>query len=302
MKWVALGLMTALMMFWLQACTNASQRSDTEEPPVLANSSQGKPMEPPEEMPEEKPVPEEEEAKEEPQEKEDNIPVERVKVVNTYPHDAQAFTQGLQWHNGFLYEGTGLEGHSTIRKVELKTGKVLKSKRLAEQYFGEGITIWKDKIYQLTWRSGVCFVYNLETFDKIREHKYATEGWGLTHDGKLLIMSDGSSTLYFRDPETFQEMKRLEVKAQGTPVSQLNELEYIKGEIYANIWQTDMIARIDAKTGKVVGWIDCSGLLSEQERWNAEVLNGIAYDEKNDRLFITGKLWPKLFEIKRVKS
>ncbi len=226
------------------------------------------------------------------------IPFYTYRIVNSYPHDPKAFTQGLVYHNGFLYEGTGLEGQSSLRKVELRTGRVLQIRKLAPELFGEGITLWQDKIYQLTWRNGICFVYERDSFRSITEFRYPGEGWGLTHDGKHLIMSDGSDTLTFRDPDTFAVVKRLRVKAEGVPVRNLNELEYVEGEIYANVWQTDMIARISPTTGEVVGWIDLSGLLSEREAQNAEVLNGIAYDPKEKRLFVTGKLWPKLFEIK----
>ncbi|MEN3002485.1 MAG: glutaminyl-peptide cyclotransferase [Armatimonadota bacterium] len=228
------------------------------------------------------------------------IPIYTYRIVKTYPHDPKAFTQGLVYADGFLYEGTGLEGQSSLRKVELRTGRVLQIKKLAPELFGEGITLWQDKIYQLTWRNGICFVYERDSFRSITEFRYTGEGWGLTHDGKHLIMSDGSDTLTFRDPDTFAIVKRLQVKADGVPVRNLNELEYVEGEIYANVWQTDMIARISPATGEVVGWIDLSGLLSEREARNADVLNGIAYDPKGKRLFVTGKLWPKLFEIELV--
>ncbi len=228
------------------------------------------------------------------------IPIYTYRVVRAYPHDPQAFTQGLLFHNGYLYEGTGLEGQSSLRKVELRTGRVLQIKRLAPELFGEGIALVDDKIYQLTWRNGICFVYERDSFRVLNQFSYTGEGWGLTWDGKHLIMSDGSDTLTFRDPQTFAVVKRLQVRADGVPVRNLNELEYIEGEIYANIWQTDMIARISPKTGEVVGWIDLTGLLSEREAQNAEVLNGIAYDPKEKRLFVTGKLWPKLFEIELV--
>lgn len=232
-------------------------------------------------------------------EQEKEVPMYTYRLIKSYPHDKQAFTQGLEFHDGVLYEGTGLEGKSSIRKVELNTGRVIKIKKLPEAYFGEGITLWKDQIYQLTWRSGVCFVYDKETLEKKREFRYQTEGWGLTNDGKHLIMSDGTSTLYFRDPDTFTIVKKVEVKEKNVPVTGLNELEYIKGEIYANVWQTDLIARISPETGKIVGWIDLTGLLNEAEQtMDTDVLNGIAYDTEKDRLFVTGKNWPKLFEIK----
>lgn len=236
-----------------------------------------------------------------PGEQEKEIPLYTYRLIKSYPHDKQAFTQGLEFHSGVFYEGTGLEGKSSIRKVELNTGRTLKIKKLPEAYFGEGITLWKDQIYQLTWRSGICFVYDKETFEKKREFRYQTEGWGLTNDGKYLIMSDGTSTLYFRDPDTFTIVKKVEVKEKNVPVTGLNELEYIKGEIYANVWQTDLIARILPETGQIVGWIDLTGLLNEAEQtMDTDVLNGIAYDAEKDRLFVTGKNWPKLFEIKLI--
>ena len=228
----------------------------------------------------------------------DFIPVYGYKIVNVYPHDRKAFTQGLIFDDGFLYEGTGLYGESTLRKVELETGKVLKIHQLPPQFFGEGITLWKGKLIQITWREKTGFVYDKESFQLLREFNYSTEGWGITHDEKRLIMSDGTATLYFLNPDNFEVIGRIEVKDKDMPIANLNELEYIRGEIYANIWQTDRIARISPKTGQVVGWINLKGLLSEEDRLQSvDVLNGIAYDAKRDRLFVTGKLWPKLFEI-----
>jgi glutamine cyclotransferase len=222
-------------------------------------------------------------------------------VINTYPHDPNAFTQGLVYEDGVLYEGTGLKGRSSLRKVELETGEVLQRLDLAAQYFGEGITIWEDKIIQLTWQSHIGFVYDKESFELLREFSYPTEGWGITHDGTRLIMSDGTATLHFLDPETFVETGSVQVFDSNGPVVRLNELEYINGEVYANIWQTDRIARIDPDTGKVTGWIDLTGLLSVEDlRQSVDVLNGIAYDAEHDRLFVTGKLWHKLFEIELV--
>ncbi len=229
-----------------------------------------------------------------------SIPVYRYRVVNTYPHDPQAFTQGLEYYNGYLYESTGLEGQSTLRKVELRTGRVLQRHRLLPEIFAEGITIFGNRIYQLTWRNGICFVYDRDTFRVESEFRYSGEGWGLTNDGTYLIMSDGSDTLVFRDPATFGVVRRLKVHANGVPVRDLNELEYIEGEIWANVWQTDLIARISPQTGEVVAWVDLSGLLPEADRRNADVLNGIAYDKQNKRIFVTGKLWNKLFEIELV--
>ncbi len=228
------------------------------------------------------------------------IPIYRYRVVNVYSHDPQAFTQGLEYYNGYLYESTGLEGQSTLRKVELRTGRVLQRHRLLPEIFAEGITIFGNRLYQLTWRNGICFVYDRDTFRADIEFRYSGEGWGLTNDGTHLIMSDGSDTLVFRDPTTFAEVRRVKVRANGQPVRDLNELEYIEGEIWANIWQTDLIARISPKTGEVIAWIDLSDLLTEEERKNADVLNGIAYDKQNKRIFVTGKLWPKLFEIELV--
>ncbi|MFB3789627.1 MAG: glutaminyl-peptide cyclotransferase [bacterium] len=223
------------------------------------------------------------------------------KIIQHYPHDPNAFTQGLHYQDGFLYEGTGLYGYSTLRKVVLETGEVVKKVQLPDPYFGEGITLFNDQIYQLTWLSKIGFVYDAHTFAPVREFHYGTEGWGLTHDGKRLIMSDGSSTLYFRDPETFEETGRVTVRDATSPIARLNELEYVRGEIFANIWETDFIIRISPESGQVTGWIDLTGLLSAEDLEEpVDVLNGIAYDEVHDRLFVTGKLWPALFEIQLV--
>lgn len=224
-------------------------------------------------------------------------PIYSYHVVRSYPHDPQAFTQGLIYRNGFLYEGTGLNGRSGIRKVKLETGEVLDVRPLAEQYFGEGITEFKGSIYQLTWRAGIGFVYNASTFEPTRTFTYSGEGWGLTHDGTHLIMSDGTAQLRFWDPATLTEARRITVRDATGPVAELNELEFVKGEILANVWQTERIARISPADGRVTGWIDLSGLLTPAERAGTDVLNGIAYDQKGDRLFVTGKLWPRLFEI-----
>lgn len=224
-------------------------------------------------------------------------------VVNTYPHDRGAFTQGLVWDDGFLYEGTGLNGSSSVRKVELETGKVLKRHLLADQYFGEGLTVFQDRLIQLTWRSRTGFVYDKESFDLLRQFAYQTEGWGITHDGKQLIMSTGTANLYFLDPATCSRMGQLYVHDEKGPVGMLNELEYVEGEIYANIWNTDLIARINPETGRIAGWINLEGLLSPDDREQpVDVLNGIAYDDEHDRLFVTGKRWPKLFEIRLVPT
>src|ERR1700704_6250701 len=226
------------------------------------------------------------------------LPVSGYRVVRAYPHDPKAFTQGLQYVDGFLYEGTGLNGSSSIRKVKLETGEVVQRRDLARDYFGEGITVWKTDLIQLTWRSHVAFVYDKKTFTPGRTFKYQGEGWGLTHDGTNLIMSDGSDELRVLDPSTFAERRRIKVTAVGTPLRNLNELEYMKGEILANVWTTDSVARVSPDTGRVTGYINLAGLLTVAERASVDVMNGIAYDEKNDRLFVTGKLWPKVFEIK----
>lgn len=226
------------------------------------------------------------------------IPVFGYQVVNTYPHDRAAYTEGLLFDNSVLYEGTGLNGQSSLRRVDLASGKVLQSQALSPEYFGEGVTVWHDQIIQLTWKSHVGFVYDKASFRLLKQFTYPTEGWGLTQDGKRLIMSDGTATLHFLDPATFTETGRIAVHANGVPVFNLNELEYIGGEIFANVWQTDRIARIDPETGQVVGWIDLTGLLGPADRQQpVDVLNGIAYDAEHDRLFVTGKLWPKVFEI-----
>ena len=231
-----------------------------------------------------------------------SAPVVGFRIVNTYPHDPRAFTQGLVFVDGILYEGTGLRGRSSLRKVDLKTGNILLARQLPARFFGEGITSYGNKLIQLTWRARVGFVYDRQTFQLLQRFNYPTEGWGITHDGNSLIMSDGTSTLYLLDPRTFREVGRLHVHDMDGPVSRLNELEYVRGEIYANIWRTDRIAKISPQTGAVVGWIELEGLLSpEDQNGQVDVLNGIAYDAKNDRLFVTGKLWPKLFEIDLVE-
>jgi glutamine cyclotransferase len=224
-------------------------------------------------------------------------------IVNTFDHDPNAFTQGLVFEDGVLYEGTGLNGRSELRRVELETGKVLQSHKLPDRFFGEGITIFEDRIIQLTYKSKVGFVYDKTTFEQLEEFEYPTEGWGLTHDGKHLIMSDGTPMLYFLDPRTFERVRKIMVLDQDKAVWWVNELEYIDGEIYANVWPGDRIARIDPETGRIIGWIDCKGLLPTEDR-NAEtdVFNGIAHDPATGRLFVTGKCWPKLFEIKLVPA
>lgn len=228
-------------------------------------------------------------------------PLFTYKVIHVYPHDRTAFTQGLEYHDGFLYEGTGLKGHSTLRKVKLETGQVVQRIDLAPQYFGEGITEIDGRIVQLTWQSHTGFVYERANFRLLHNFTYPGEGWGLTNDGKTIYMSDGTSQIRFWDPRTLQERKRITVRDNGRPVDNLNELEWVRGEIYANIWTTNRIARISPQDGHVIGWIDMEGLLKPEDLTEpVDVLNGIAYDAAHDRLFVTGKLWPKLFEIKVV--
>jgi len=232
------------------------------------------------------------------------IPLFGYEVVNAYPHDPSAFTQGLVYEDGVIYEGTGLNGQSTLRRVDPETGRVLQQTSLASTFFGEGIAIWKDRLIQLTWRSDLGFVYGKENLTRIENFSYQTEGWGLTSDGKRLIMSDGTETLYFLDPSTFTKEGEIRVTAKGEPVKGLNELEYIKGKIYANMWPSNWIAIISPDTGLVFGAINLKGLLQESDTQGhkVDVLNGIAYDAKTDRLFVTGKWWPKLFEIKLVNT
>lgn len=232
------------------------------------------------------------------------MPVWGFRIANTYPHDPQAFTQGLVYHNGFLYEGTGLYGQSSLRKVELKTGRVLQSWALPQKYFGEGITLFQNRFYQLTWQNQEGFIYDLN-FNPVGRFTYQTEGWGLTHDGQRLIMSDGSAQLFFLNPRTLRPERTLTVRAGGQPVSRLNELEYIQGRIWANVWQTSRIAIINPQSGNVEAWLDLGGLslLAQARNPNPDaVLNGIAYDSQNRRIFVTGKLWPFLFEIEVVRN
>ena len=220
-------------------------------------------------------------------------------VVNSWPHDPGAYTQGLVYYDGRLFESTGLNGRSSLREVELATGSVLRRVDLPEVYFAEGMTIFGDRIYQLTWQSRKGFVYDLRSFQLLSEFAYEGEGWGLTHDGRHLIMSDGTSRIRFLDPGSLAVLRTVDVLDNGQPVTRLNELEYVRGEIYANVWQTDRIARIDPQTGAVLGWIDLTGLLRPEDQTpTAEVLNGIAYDAAHDRLFVTGKFWPRLYQIR----
>lgn len=228
------------------------------------------------------------------------IPTFSYTITNIYPHDRTAFTQGLVYDDGVLFEGTGLYGQSTLRRVDLKTGQVLQQTNLSSEFFGEGIALWKDQIIQLTWRSDLGFVYGKENLTRIGNFSYQTEGWGITTDGKRLIMSDGTDTLYFLDPVTFSRVGEVRVTAKGMPMKGLNELEYIKGEIYANMWPSNWIIIISPDTGVVTGSINLKGILKESgiQGHKVDVLNGIAYDASADRLFVTGKWWPKLFEIK----
>jgi glutaminyl-peptide cyclotransferase len=228
------------------------------------------------------------------------MPVIGYQIVNVYPHSSFAFTQGLAYDEGLLYEGTGLYGRSTLRRVDLETGRVLQQTNLNSTLFGEGIALWKDRIIQLTWQSGLGLVYGKENLTEIGNFSYKTEGWGITSDNKRLIMSDGTDILHILDPESFVETGQIKVTDSGTPLKGLNELEYVKGQIYANVWPTSWIAIISPESGEVKGKINLQGILQENDIPVSEidVLNGIAYDSRNDRLFVTGKLWPKLFEIK----
>jgi glutamine cyclotransferase len=220
-------------------------------------------------------------------------------VVNVFPHDQNAFTQGLVIEEGVLYEGTGLYGNSTLRRVDLETGNVLQMYALPDEFFGEGITVFGDRIIQLTWQHQKGFVYDKNSFDLLQEFSYPTEGWGITNDGSQLIMSDGTANLYFLDPVTFEKTGQVEVHDNET-VTNLNELEYINGEVYANIWFTNKIAIINPHTGQVRGWIDLTGIYNQENGDPNSVLNGIAYDAEGDRLFVTGKMWSQLFEIELI--
>jgi len=220
-------------------------------------------------------------------------------VVQVFPHDTSAYTQGLAYRDGFLYEGTGRNGQSSLRKVTLETGQVIQRVALEPEFFGEGITIVQNKVLQLTWTSKVGFVYDLNDFHLLRKFSYSGEGWGLATDGRELFLSDGTSEIRVLDAETFHEKRRLKIHDGSTPIEQLNELEFVEGQIFANVWHSNRIARISPHTGDIVGWIDLSGLLSSVYRLEPEaVLNGIAYDPSRKRLFVTGKLWPSVFEIR----
>lgn len=227
------------------------------------------------------------------------VPTASYDIVASYPHDPAAFTQGLDWHEGTLYESTGINGQSSLREVDLASGEVRRRIAIPSEHFGEGMTIVGDRVVLLTWRSHVGFVYGLADFGLQREFPYEGEGWGLTHDGQALIMSDGTHRIRFLDPETFATTRCIGVYDSARPLVNLNELEYVRGEIWANVWQTDRIARIDPASGALLGWLDLTGLLPAEERTPlADVLNGIAYDPEADRLFVTGKRWPKLYEIR----
>lgn len=229
------------------------------------------------------------------------IPTYGYQVVRSYPHDVNAFTQGLFYKDGFMYESTGLLGRSSVRKVRLETGEVLLRADLPPELFGEGITYWEQRLITLTWYSQVGYVLDLPSFALVRNFSYKGEGWGLTRNDRHIIMSDGTPELRFLDPQTLAEVRRVRVTADGKPVSQLNELEWVEGQVFANVWQTDLIARIDPQSGEVVGWINLAGILPAYDHTReTNVLNGIAYDAPSKRLFVTGKLWPKLFEIRLV--
>jgi glutaminyl-peptide cyclotransferase len=238
-----------------------------------------------------------------PQGKGASVPEWGFEVIHVYPHDSTAFTQGLEYHDSSLYEGTGLHGRSALRKEDLETGKVVKELALPFQYFGEGVTVLDERIVQLTWQSHLGFVYDQPTFRLLRNFSYPGEGWGLANDGRQIYMSDGTAQIRCLDPSSLQELRRFTVHEGERPVEMLNELEWVRGELYANVWQANRIVRIDPREGAVLGWIDLAGLLSpEEEAEGADVLNGIAYDSTGGRLFVTGKLWPKLFEIKLVRK
>jgi glutamine cyclotransferase len=233
----------------------------------------------------------------------EKVPAYGYEIKNVYPHDHTAFTQGLIFKDGILWESTGQYGQSSLRKVDLKTGKVLKTISVPREFFAEGMTVFHNKVYQLTWQNKKGFIYKPADFTKTGEFFYWGEGWGLTHDADSLILSDGTNELRFLDPETFELKRKISVLENGRPLNELNELEYVKGEIYANVWQTDRIVRIDPRDGKLTGTIDLTGLLPAADRAaETDVLNGIAYDEATDRLFVTGKNWSKLFEIRLVKK
>lgn len=231
------------------------------------------------------------------------IPIFTYRVVSSFPHDPTAFTQGLVFDNGFLYEGTGLRGASTLREVELESGDIVRIHGLDDRYFGEGITICKNRIIQLTWTANLGFIYERDTFELVQEFRYPIEGWGITHDNACMIMSDGSARLHFIDLETFRKVRDVEVHDHQGPLYGLNELEYVRGQLFANVWPTEFLARIDPTSGKVVAWVDLRGILTPDDRGDhrVDVLNGTAYDAYGHRLFVTGKWWPRLYEIELVE-
>ena len=230
-----------------------------------------------------------------------SAPVRSYKVVATYPHDPKAFTEGLEYKDGFLFESTGNNGESSIRKVDLATGAILKPMPLSTLYFGEGITFYGGRLFQLTYQSGIGFIYDSKSWSSLGNFHYPGEGWALTHDDKRLIMSDGTSALRFLEPSTLRELGRIEVRDGARPIPKVNELEYIEGEVWANVWLTDRLVRIDPRTGQVNSWVDLTGLLKAAERTpDIDVLNGIAYDAAKRLIFVTGKRWPKLYEIRVV--
>jgi glutaminyl-peptide cyclotransferase len=227
-------------------------------------------------------------------------PLQPVEQVRAYPHDTLAFTQGLEFHGGRLYESTGRYGESGVREVELETGGVMRRVDLAHHHFGEGLTILDGRVYQLTWQDGIGYIYDLETFAPAGTFEYRGEGWGLANDGRHLIMSDGSNQLRYLDPRTFAVVRVVEVRDGTLPVHRLNELEWVHGEIWANVWHSEHVARIDPRSGRVIAWLDLSGLIPAHQRPEdpEAVLNGIAWDREQDRLFVTGKLWPYVYEIR----
>jgi glutaminyl-peptide cyclotransferase len=229
------------------------------------------------------------------------VAISNIKVINEFPHDQESFTEGLTYHEGYLYESTGLKGKSLLRKIEIKSGRIIQETKLADDLFGEGMTIISDNIYQLTWHNNKGFIYNLKNFEKTGEFHYEGEGWGLTTDDKNLLMSNGSAVITYLNPITFEVIRKITVHDEYRLIKNLNELEFIRGEIWANIFMEDVIVRISPSTGRVLGWIDLRSLVSllpPLER--RDVLNGIAYDKENDRIFVTGKFWPKLFEIRLI--
>ncbi len=287
MKYMRLYLLILLFLL-SQACTKEPARSDTNMNVNKPNANITAKM---------------------PQQTATSVPVYTYEVVNTFMHDSKAFTEGLFFHNGFLYESTGEEGESNLRKVELETGKVVQQQKLDEELFGEGTTVLNSKIYQLTWRSGRAFVYDAETLKPLKEFRYTGDGWGLTNDGTNLYMTDSTHVIRVIDPETFKTVRTVPVfREDGKPLMQINELEFIKGELWANVWHSEQpeilgkpnyIARIDPQTGKLLGWIDLQGISPDDvKRGTENTLNGIAYDASGDRIFVTGKNWKKLFEIK----